>query len=72
MTGVSACSVQHREEEMDTGYINASHLKSPDEERPDWQYVVGQVILNQGTPQKPQDCWPYHCLAYSRYLGKHR
>lgn len=41
---LSPCGIlQHREEEHETGYINASHIKSPDDERPEWHYILAQA-----------------------------
>jgi protein tyrosine phosphatase len=53
-----------REEEHETGYINASHLQSPDEDDPDWHYIVGQV------PPPPKHQSPVHANIdnYNKYL----
>ena len=37
------CFLQHRDDEHDTGYINASHLESPVDESTQWHYIVSQV-----------------------------
>ncbi len=33
----------HRHDEEDTGYINASHLRSKDFEQPEWEYIAAQA-----------------------------
>lgn len=33
----------YRHDEGDTGYINASHLRSKDFEQPEWEYIAAQA-----------------------------